>query len=94
MVEFATGREQPVALFCPEEMAALWEPFSIELCTLPAVDELLSPFLYVIPLQLFAYHVALLRDSNPDRPEGFDNIAIQKMIYTGLLEGWHEEEQE
>jgi glucosamine 6-phosphate synthetase-like amidotransferase/phosphosugar isomerase protein len=61
---------------------------------LPAVEELLSPFLYVLPLQLFAYHLALARGSNPDRPEGFDNVAIQKMIYTGLLEGWHDESGE
>src|SRR5262245_42318112 len=33
---------------------------------IPAVDELLSPLLTVIPLQLFTYHTAVLRGVNPD----------------------------
>jgi len=32
------------------------------------IPEILSPILYVIPLQLFAYHVALERGLNPDMP--------------------------
>jgi glucosamine--fructose-6-phosphate aminotransferase (isomerizing) len=32
------------------------------------VPEILSPILYVIPLQLFAYHMALERDRDPDMP--------------------------
>jgi len=32
------------------------------------VPEILSPILYVIPLQLFAYHMALERGHNPDMP--------------------------
>jgi len=32
------------------------------------IPEILSPILYVIPLQLFAYHVALERGFNPDMP--------------------------
>ena len=37
-----------------------------ETIVLPDVDELLTPIATVVPLQLFAYHVALGRDRNPD----------------------------
>jgi glucosamine--fructose-6-phosphate aminotransferase (isomerizing) len=33
---------------------------------LPAVPEIWSPLLYVIPLQLFTYHLALARGAHPD----------------------------
>ncbi len=35
---------------------------------MPEVDELLSPILYVVPLQLLAYHLAVLRGNDPDKP--------------------------
>jgi glucosamine--fructose-6-phosphate aminotransferase (isomerizing) len=35
---------------------------------LPAVPELLSPILAVIPLQLLAYHIAVLRGADVDQP--------------------------
>jgi len=34
----------------------------------PATHELLSPFLTVLPLQLLAYHIALLRGCDVDQP--------------------------
>ena len=34
----------------------------------PAVDELLSPMLTVIPLQLLAYHIAAHRGLDVDQP--------------------------
>jgi glucosamine--fructose-6-phosphate aminotransferase (isomerizing) len=37
-----------------------------ETIALPATPEVLSPILAVVPLQLFAYHVALARGANPD----------------------------
>jgi glucosamine--fructose-6-phosphate aminotransferase (isomerizing) len=36
--------------------------------TVPAVDWMLAPLVAVVPLQLFAYHVALLRGFNVDQP--------------------------
>ena len=44
------------------EIAAL----AAETIALPEVDELLSPILTVVPLQLFIYHVAVRRGVNPD----------------------------
>jgi glucosamine--fructose-6-phosphate aminotransferase (isomerizing) len=35
---------------------------------LPLTHPLLAPILYSVPLQLFAYHVALLRECDVDRP--------------------------
>lgn len=37
-----------------------------ETIALPAVDELLSPIAAIVPLQLFAYHVAIARGLQPD----------------------------
>jgi glucosamine--fructose-6-phosphate aminotransferase (isomerizing) len=41
-------------------------PLAAETIAIPATDELLSPILTVVPLQLFTYHTALLRGANPD----------------------------
>ena len=38
------------------------------LIEVPPVDELLSPIVYVVPLQLMAYHLAVLRGNDPDKP--------------------------
>ncbi len=35
---------------------------------MPEVDELLSPIIYVVPLQIFAYHLAVIRGNDPDKP--------------------------
>lgn len=37
-----------------------------ETIAMPPVDELLSPILAIVPLQLFTYHLALSRGVNPD----------------------------
>ena len=34
----------------------------------PETDEMFSPFVSIIPLQLLAYHVAVLRGCNVDQP--------------------------
>jgi glucosamine--fructose-6-phosphate aminotransferase (isomerizing) len=34
----------------------------------PPVEEFLSPLVTIIPLQLLAYHIAVLRGCNVDRP--------------------------
>jgi glucosamine--fructose-6-phosphate aminotransferase (isomerizing) len=38
------------------------------LLPVPEIDELLSPLLTVIPLQLLAYHIAALRGLDVDQP--------------------------
>jgi glucosamine--fructose-6-phosphate aminotransferase (isomerizing) len=70
--------------------AATWRTLGAEAIELPTVEETFSPIVYVIPLQLFAYHLALAKGHNPDRPARFDNVTHQKLVYSDLLEGWHE----
>jgi glucosamine--fructose-6-phosphate aminotransferase (isomerizing) len=41
-------------------------PLAAETIALPEVDELLSPILTIVPLQLFIYHTAVRRGVNPD----------------------------
>ncbi|HXF82419.1 MAG TPA: SIS domain-containing protein [bacterium] len=40
----------------------------------PVDDERLSPHVLIVPLQLFAYHLALARGFDPDRPRGVRKI--------------------
>lgn len=40
----------------------------VTVITLPEVDRLLAPIVYVIPLQLLAYHVAVLKGTDVDQP--------------------------
>jgi glucosamine--fructose-6-phosphate aminotransferase (isomerizing) len=35
---------------------------------MPDLDELLTPIPYIVPLQLLAYHLAVLRGNDPDKP--------------------------
>lgn len=37
---------------------------------LPEVSEIFSPFLTVLPMQILAFRLALLKGKNPDKPEG------------------------
>ena len=38
------------------------------LIEIPETDEMLSPLLSVVPLQLLAYHIAVMRGCNVDQP--------------------------
>ena len=40
----------------------------VTVITLPKVDRLLAPIVYVVPLQLLAYHVAVLKGTDVDQP--------------------------
>jgi glucosamine--fructose-6-phosphate aminotransferase (isomerizing) len=44
------------------------ERFADDVCWVPDTHEALSPVLAIIPLQLFAYHVALARGTDVDQP--------------------------
>lgn len=44
------------------------EKFVDDVIRIPSVPDIVSPLLSVVPLQLFAYHVALLRGCNVDQP--------------------------
>jgi len=40
----------------------------VEIIELGEVDEIISPLIYTIPLQLLAYHVALIKGTDVDQP--------------------------
>lgn len=40
----------------------------VTVINLPEVDKMLAPIVYVVPLQLFAYHVAVLKGTDVDQP--------------------------
>jgi glucosamine--fructose-6-phosphate aminotransferase (isomerizing) len=44
------------------------ERFADDVCWVPDIDELVSPVVAIIPLQLFAYHVAIARGTDVDQP--------------------------
>jgi glucosamine--fructose-6-phosphate aminotransferase (isomerizing) len=44
------------------------ERFADDVCWVPDIHEALSPVLAIIPLQLFAYHVAIARGTDVDQP--------------------------
>jgi glucosamine--fructose-6-phosphate aminotransferase (isomerizing) len=44
------------------------ERFADDVCWVPDTDEMLGPVLSIIPLQLFAYHVAIARGTDVDQP--------------------------
>jgi glucosamine--fructose-6-phosphate aminotransferase (isomerizing) len=44
------------------------ERFADDVCWVPDTHEMLSPVLAIIPLQLFAYHVAVARGTDVDQP--------------------------
>jgi glucosamine--fructose-6-phosphate aminotransferase (isomerizing) len=50
-----------------QQLAAQAEPFDT-LLPVPTLDELLSPLLTVIPMQLLKYHIAAHRGLDVDQP--------------------------
>lgn len=52
-------------IFADEQLPAFKDAATI---TMPHVPEILEPIIYTIPLQLLAYHVALLKGTDIDKP--------------------------
>jgi glucosamine--fructose-6-phosphate aminotransferase (isomerizing) len=63
----AAARGAPILGFVNEDEHAL-DGLARTVIRVPAVHPSLAPILYTIPLQLFAYHVAVLRGCDVDRP--------------------------
>jgi glutamine---fructose-6-phosphate transaminase (isomerizing) len=63
----AAARSAPIIAFVSENEHAL-DSLARTVIRLPEVHPFLAPILYTIPLQLFAYHVAVLRGCDVDRP--------------------------
>ena len=60
-------RGGPIIAVCEENDEQAPE-LADEVIRVPVVDESLQPIISVIPLQLLAYHIALLRGCDVDKP--------------------------
>jgi glucosamine--fructose-6-phosphate aminotransferase (isomerizing) len=54
-----------------------------EVLYLPAAPELLLPLLEIVPLELFAYHFAVLKGLNPDKPRNLAKAVTASAVGLG-----------
>ncbi len=69
------GGELIVIAHSPEILELATTRIAVQDATIP---ELLSPMPYVIPGQLFAYHLARARGNDPDRPRGLSKVTLTR----------------
>ena len=67
-VQEAAARGGQVIVFSDKEGAAKLKGIAAETIILPTVDPFVAPILYAIPVQMLAYHVALLKGTDVDQP--------------------------
>ncbi len=64
----AAARGGQLIVFSDAEGAAKLKGIATETVVLPTVDPFVAPILYAIPVQLLAYHVAVLKGTDVDQP--------------------------
>jgi glucosamine--fructose-6-phosphate aminotransferase (isomerizing) len=64
----AAARGGQVIVFSDEAGVARLRGIAAQTFVLPAVDPFVAPILYAIPVQLLAYHVAVLKGTDVDQP--------------------------
>jgi glucosamine--fructose-6-phosphate aminotransferase (isomerizing) len=64
----AAARGGQVIVFSDAAGAAKLKGIATETVVMPAVDPFVAPILYAIPVQLLAYHVAVLKGTDVDQP--------------------------
>jgi glucosamine--fructose-6-phosphate aminotransferase (isomerizing) len=64
----AAARGGQVIVFSDAKGAAKLKGIATETVVLPRVDPFVAPILYAIPVQLLAYHVAVLKGTDVDQP--------------------------
>jgi glucosamine--fructose-6-phosphate aminotransferase (isomerizing) len=67
-VQEAAARGGRVIVFSDAAGAARLRGIATETIVLPAVDHFVAPILYAIPVQMLAYHVAVLKGTDVDQP--------------------------
>ncbi len=67
-IEEVRARGGELIIFTQEENLAIKPTENITLLNLPKTSDHLSPILFTIPLQLLAYHVAVLKGTDVDQP--------------------------
>jgi glucosamine--fructose-6-phosphate aminotransferase (isomerizing) len=64
----AAARGGQIMVFSDQAGAAKLRGIATETIVLPTVDPFVAPILYAIPVQLLAYHVAVLKGTDVDQP--------------------------
>ena len=64
----AAARGGQIIVFSDEKGAAKLQNIATETIILPEVDPFAAPILYAIPVQMLAYHVAILKGTDVDQP--------------------------
>jgi glutamine---fructose-6-phosphate transaminase (isomerizing) len=64
----AAARGGQVIVFSDAEGAAKLRGIAAETIVMPRIDPFVAPILYAIPVQLLAYHVAVLKGTDVDQP--------------------------
>ena len=68
-------KAETIILSSEEEILKLaTTPFKIDV----ELDEELSPLIYIIPGQLFAYKLAIVKGYDPDRPRGLTKVTLTR----------------
>jgi glucosamine--fructose-6-phosphate aminotransferase (isomerizing) len=67
-IQEAAARGGQVIVFSDAAGAAKLAHIAAETVILPAVDPFVAPILYAVPVQLLAYHVAVLKGTDVDQP--------------------------
>ena len=64
----AAARGGQLIVFSDAEGAAKLRGIAVETVVLPTVDPFVAPILYAIPVQVLAYHVAVMKGTDVDQP--------------------------
>ena len=64
----AAARGGRIIVFSDQEGASRLEKIATETVILPKIDPFAAPILYAIPVQILAYHVAILKGTDVDQP--------------------------
>ena len=64
----AAARGGQIIVFSDAVGAAKLKGIAAETIVMPVIDPFVAPMLYAIPLQLLAYHVAVLKGTDVDQP--------------------------
>jgi glucosamine--fructose-6-phosphate aminotransferase (isomerizing) len=67
-IQEVSSRDAPVIALVSAGENPFDDGFVRDVVEVPLVDELVSPLVNVVPLQLFAYHVAVARGCDVDQP--------------------------
>ncbi len=66
-IQEVRARGGELIVFTPKSSGMVSSP-GIQVLEIPEVSEMLAPIVYTVPLQLLAYHVAVLRGTDVDQP--------------------------